>query len=267
LALRLALRRRVVRLVLLMGVLSSLAIVGWYLAPAKVVSYAAYLKRFVHAKQEFWVWVMAALVGSGLVADDRRTHALHIYFSRPVRRVDYMLGKGLALGLLLALVALVPSVLLLLADLGVEGVETPGSLGIRDVHVVGQASVREVGFGLLLRAVVAYQTVYIVPVTVLALALSSLVRHAGPAGAAILGYHFLSLVIVKVGVARAPDAASWLPLVSLHHALSRIGDGLYGLPLPAPGPSAASCGLVVCGVTLVSLWVLFRRLRVRTEGR
>ncbi len=266
LSLSLALRRRVVRLAVLLGVLSSLAIVGWYVMPVKAASYTAYLKGVVHSKQEFWAWVLAALVGSGVVANDRRTHAFHVYFSRPVRGLDYVVGKGAGLGVLLALVTVLPSVLILLTDLGVEGIGAADHRPMFDVRVVGEATVREIGFATVLWSVVAYQTVYIASVAALALALSSLVRRAGPAGAALLGYHFLSLIVVKVGVARAPETAAWLPLLSLHHVLSRVGDHLYGLPLSTSGPHLGVCLLVVCGVAGASMWVVFRGLRLSSEG-
>ena len=45
------------------------------------------------AFQIFWVAVMCALVGAGLIARDREARALELYLSRPVKKFDYILGK------------------------------------------------------------------------------------------------------------------------------------------------------------------------------
>ncbi len=54
----------------------------------------------------------AVLVGAGLVADDLRTRALALFLVRPIRPVDYMLGKALVLPALLIPLALLPGLLL-----------------------------------------------------------------------------------------------------------------------------------------------------------
>jgi ABC-type transport system involved in multi-copper enzyme maturation permease subunit len=55
--------------------------------------------------------IFPAVVGAGLLASDRRTGALQIYFSRPVSRLDYLNGKILAATGLVALTTAVPSLL------------------------------------------------------------------------------------------------------------------------------------------------------------
>src|SRR5437588_861260 len=70
------------------------------------------------------------IVGPGLISRDLRFNALPLYFSRPLRRVDYFLGKLGVIGFFLAATVVVPAVgayLLGLAfslDLGV----------VRDTH-------------------------------------------------------------------------------------------------------------------------------------
>lgn len=53
----------------------------------------------------------AVLVGAGLVADDLRTRALSLYLVRPMRPVDYVLGKALVLPIVLLPFLLVPGLL------------------------------------------------------------------------------------------------------------------------------------------------------------
>src|SRR3990172_387462 len=56
----------------------------------------------------FFVPLMAAIVGSGLVADDLRTMALTLYLSRPITQADYLTAKAAVLGPLVAMIAILP---------------------------------------------------------------------------------------------------------------------------------------------------------------
>ncbi|MGQ0798167.1 MAG: ABC transporter permease [Methanobacteriota archaeon] len=58
----------------------------------------------------FFVTLIAAIVGSGLIADDLHSMALTLYLSRPITHADYVLAKAAILGPLIALVSVVPLV-------------------------------------------------------------------------------------------------------------------------------------------------------------
>jgi ABC-2 type transport system permease protein len=57
------------------------------------------------------IMLLVLLVGPSLISQDLRFNALPLYFSRPVRRIDYFLGKLGVIGFFLALVAIVPATL------------------------------------------------------------------------------------------------------------------------------------------------------------
>lgn len=69
--------------------------------------------------QTFATAVLLAVVAGGLVADDRRTGAFELYFSRPLSRMHYALGKLLAAGLVPTATIVVPLVLLWLTVVGI----------------------------------------------------------------------------------------------------------------------------------------------------
>ncbi|HEY1683655.1 MAG TPA: ABC transporter permease subunit [Tepidisphaeraceae bacterium] len=54
--------------------------------------------------------ILVLLVGPSLISQDLRFNALPLYFSRPLRRIDYFLGKLGVIGFFLAMVTIVPSV-------------------------------------------------------------------------------------------------------------------------------------------------------------
>jgi ABC-type Na+ efflux pump permease subunit len=71
---------------------------------------------------------LLAMVAAGLVADDRRTGAMELYFSRPLRRRDYVLGKLLAAGLVPAVALVLPFLLLWILLMGMAPPSTAGPL-------------------------------------------------------------------------------------------------------------------------------------------
>ncbi len=74
---------------------------------------------YMYMFQFQWPMVLVAcvLLGSGLVAEDRRANALELYLSRPVTVRQYLLGKLVTIGAFIAMVTLVPTTILLLAQL------------------------------------------------------------------------------------------------------------------------------------------------------
>ncbi len=82
--------------------------------------------------------LLVLLVGPNLVSRDLRFNALPLYFSRPLRRIDYFLGKLGVIGFFLAATVVVPAVVAYLL-----GVAFSLDLGVvRDTHrlLVGAAS-------------------------------------------------------------------------------------------------------------------------------
>lgn len=122
--------------------------------------------------------VLVLLVGPGLISQDLRYNALPLYFSRPLTRFDYFVGKLGIIAFFLGVVAIVPAVIAY-----VFGVALSGSLSI-----VGQT------FHILLGSI-AYGLVIVVCAGTLMLALSSLSRSSRMVGAMWLGIWFISWMV------------------------------------------------------------------------
>ncbi len=86
-----------------------------FLAPA-----ASTFREFL-AQQGIFVFFITMYVGSGLIANDRRANALQIYLSKPLTRVEYVVGKLTTLVLFLTAVTWVPAILLLLLQMMFAG--------------------------------------------------------------------------------------------------------------------------------------------------
>ncbi len=72
-------------------------------------------------QQNFFVFLIAVYVGSGLIAQDRKANALQIYLSKPLTRLDYIAGKMTILATFLLFVTWLPAMLLLLGQILLSG--------------------------------------------------------------------------------------------------------------------------------------------------
>lgn len=72
-------------------------------------------------QQDIFVFFITMYVGAGLIANDRRANALQIYLSKPLTRVDYVVGKLATLLIFLIAVTWVPGILLLLMQMMFAG--------------------------------------------------------------------------------------------------------------------------------------------------
>src|SRR3989441_4826685 len=59
----------------------------------------------------FFVSLMAAVIGAGLIADDMQSMAFTLYLSRPITQTDYLLAKAAILAPLVSMVTIVPRLL------------------------------------------------------------------------------------------------------------------------------------------------------------
>jgi ABC-2 type transport system permease protein len=100
-------------------------------------------------------------VGPGLISRDLRFNAFPLYFARPIRRIDYFLGKLGVIGALVAAVAVLPALLAYVMGVCFSLDVTV----IRDTYRLPLASI-------------AYGLVIVVSVGTLMLALSSLTRRS-----------------------------------------------------------------------------------------
>src|SRR3989441_3529374 len=119
----------------------------------------------------FFVSLMAAIIGSGLIADDLHSMAFTLYLSRPITHMDYLLAKA---AILAPLVSMTPFLPLLLTPL------VAALLGLFSWTIALQA----IGLSILVGALL---TVFC---TSVALFLSSLTRRRSIAAAGVFAVNF-----------------------------------------------------------------------------
>jgi ABC-type transport system involved in multi-copper enzyme maturation permease subunit len=85
---------------------------------------------YMFQMQAVFVVLACVLLGAPLIAEDRRSNALELYFSRPIGVAQYLLGKLAIIGTVIAAITVIPTVLLLLFDASMSA-GRPGMLGTK----------------------------------------------------------------------------------------------------------------------------------------
>jgi ABC-type transport system involved in multi-copper enzyme maturation permease subunit len=78
----------------------------------------AYFNTFLSNNFMLFIMVMILLVsGAGLIADDLKHNSLQLYFARPLKKSDYLIGKANVIVFFLLLITLVPGLIFILFKL------------------------------------------------------------------------------------------------------------------------------------------------------
>ncbi len=191
--------------------------------------------------QEIFVLFVTVYVGSGLIANDRRSNALQIYLSKPLSRTEYVAGKLGILGFFLLMVTLAPALALLLLE------------------VMFSASLAFLLDNLfLVPAITLYALMEVSLASFTMLALSSLSTSARYTAMLYAGALFFTAAVF--GILRGATASSMLAWLSLRANVEQIGDVIFRLPPRFESPWPASALVVVLLIGLSAL-VLERRVR------
>ncbi|MEM6994863.1 MAG: ABC transporter permease subunit [Myxococcota bacterium] len=213
------------------------------------------LSSFIGSQLFFTAILLGTALG-GLIADDRRTGAFELYFSRPLSRMDYAIGKLLAAAIVPATTIVLPFFLLWLGVVGTApagvsdeliGLVVPGlvtslmATALLTTTIVGVSSVGERG-----------RTVAVLYITLFVL-LAGVGNGLSNAGYAWAGYlapqqDLQTVADELLGVGGISMTASYLELRNATNA------------------SAWLSALALLGFTAAGLGVFFVQLRKRVVG-
>jgi ABC-2 type transport system permease protein len=178
---------------------------------------------------------MTAFIGPNTIAPDLANGALPLYFCRPFSRAEYVLGKLCSLFYLLSLITWVPALLLFAIEANLSGA------GWMWEH-------RSLAIGIMLSS-----WIYILMISLIAMALSAWVKWRIAAGALILGVMFF---LTGFGAAINAVLGSHIGFYIAPGALiTRVCSQLFGLesPVEISAGSAWVALLVMCGICLALL--------------
>jgi ABC-type transport system involved in multi-copper enzyme maturation permease subunit len=179
--------------------------------------------------------------GAGLISEDRRLGAHLLYFSRPITRTDYVLGKLLAAGAFGGLAVIVPTLIIC---------STAAFASPNWSFVTQQGDV--------IVGALAYTTSWVIVFSALVVCISSLVARKTLALAAVFGWVMLTEAVANV-LAELTGDARFL-LLGLLEDFLQLGAWIFGRKLPFDFPP--EWGLAAIAVFFVaSIGILAARMR------
>lgn len=192
----------------------------------------------------FFVTLMAAIVGAGLIADDLDSMALTLYLSRPLTAADYLTAKAAILAALTSMIAVLPLVITPLAA---------ALLGLFPWDVALEALGIGIALGLLFTGFF----------TSLALFLSSLTRRRAYAASAVFAIVFG--LTVPAEILAAPGSVNNPALLYLspwedYLAVARAAFGVSGGPIDWAPALAILLGVTI--ITALATWIRMRAVEV-----
>jgi len=197
-------------------------------------------------------FIMVAWAAPGMVTRDFANHALHLYFSRPLSRAEYILGKFAVLAMLLSCITWIPGLMLF----GLQAAMAGNGWGWNNFFLVG--------------AIFLSSWLWIAVISLLGLALSVFVRWRIAATGLIFAVFFL-----LPGFGEAFNfilRTHWGRLLNLNYVLRIVWINLFRIERymgtffqsQIPVWSAWAAILATC---LISVLLLNRRLKAREVER
>jgi ABC-2 type transport system permease protein len=178
---------------------------------------------------------LTAFIGPNTIAPDLANGALPLYFCRPFSRAEYVLGKICALVYLLSLITWVPGLILFGVEAGLSG----AGWMWENIGLAGG-----IFFGSL---------IWILMISLIAMALSAWVKWRIAAGAMVLGVmFFLSGFGAAINAVLRSSIGYYINPGAL---MTRIVAQMFGLdsPIDISASSAWVALLVLCGICLALL--------------
>lgn len=201
----------------------------------------SFFGKWVMIPLQFVGFFMALVVGPSLVAPDLRNNAMPLYLGRPITGWDYILGKLAVLLLLLSAVTWVPGLLVFLFKSVLGG----WSWFQENFWVAG--------------SIILASGLWIVTLALVALAVSASVKWKPIAR--LLFFAAPMVAEAMGGIVNLAFRTHWGSLLSTDSLLSALRAGLFDLPQSKPALPALAPWLVFGAISLLSLWVLKRRIR------
>ena len=189
----------------------------------------------------FMIIVILTFAGAGLIADDIKFNSLQLYFSRPLRKKDYLLGKVSVLVVFLLFLTLIPGLILFVMKLIFSG----------GLKFFGD-------FPLLPLSIIVYSLLLTAFFSLYTLLLSSISKSRRYVIILIVGVYFFLEILFAIFYDIFKDP--YLSLFSLKANLQQLGAAFFGVKAPHNVPWIYSL-LILAGICCLSGVVIIRRVK------
>ncbi len=192
------------------------------------------------------LFIFAAALGPEMLSDDRRENVLGLYFSRALTRLDYLLAKIAAMGLLLGTIAFGPPLLLFVANVLLA--DNPISYFFDHIGDLGR--------------IAAYGTLASAYLGAIALAIAAYTNRKGVAGAIFIG-GTLMIAGIANALFEALDSGigDYIILVDPLDLVDALSAWVWGEPTNMDMADLPGIwyGLAVLATVCISALLMYRR--------
>lgn len=264
--LSLALSNRWIKVVLAASLIPGVILAGitYFFLPLSAAAL-----DFVLDFSAMFAFIIAAVVGARLIADDRRQGAFLAHFSRPVTRIDYMIGKFVSLFLPILFVTVASPMFGIVADMAVDSETVAERLQRQAGEIPDDAGLLAAAdpWGAI-GAVFWFGTIMASATTGIVLGVSALTTRARIAG--VIWFAIVAFGAAAHGILMEALEEDWPALLSWLDGLFDISSFLVGLEHdPSQGRilefDLFTRASVLMAAAIVGLVVVHEQLR-RAEG-
>jgi len=189
----------------------------------------------------FMIVIIMVLSGASLISDDLKYNSLQLYFARPLKKKDYLLGKASTLFFFLLLLTLIPGLIFIIFKLIFSG-----SFKFLATYPLLPLSV--LIYSLLATAFFSFYTLLI----------SCLSKNRRYVSILLFGIYLFSDIFF--GIFYSIFRNQYFALLSIKNNMQQIGAFLFNTPAPYAVPRVLSL-LIVIGLCLAASLVLKNKIR------
>jgi len=189
--------------------------------------------------QMLWSILLTATAGSSLISEDIESKSITLYYSSPIERIDYFLGKFGIIGCIISLITVLPSTVLYWVLVLILSLPVKGNLWIWGASLLNSVFL-------------------IIFLGILILFLSSLTKKGRYSGASFFGFIFGSGIVSAILYDVTKN--KWMILLSALDDLDIIREKIFKITMERPIKWYYSF-LVIAGITVLLGVFSFIRLK------
>jgi ABC-type transport system involved in multi-copper enzyme maturation permease subunit len=189
----------------------------------------------------FMIIMILVFCGAGLIADDLKHNALQLYFARPLKKRDYLMGKAAVIFFFLFIVTLVPGIVFIFFKLVFAG-------NLQFFASYPWLILSVIGYSVLITAFFSFYT----------LLLSSVGKNRRYVAILIFGVYLFSDILSAIF--NEIFRSRYFFLLSIKTNLQQVGAVLFNQPTPWNIPWYYSL-MVIIAICLFAAYMLKRKVR------
>lgn len=201
-----------------------------------------YFKTYLTEGFMLFILVMISIFcGASLISDDLKHNALQLYFSRPLKKVEYLFGKTSVIVFFLFIITLIPSLIHFLMKLVFAG-------SFRFFLDYPWLPLSIIGYSAMVTAFLSLYTLF----------LSSLSKNRRLVALLMFIFYFALDILYRIFYGQFHT--QYFSLLSIRANIQQVGAAIFGQKTPYPIPWVYSL-LVLSGICVLAGFVLNKKVK------